>query len=121
MIDIARETLLSVADVARKLGVTRKAVYDWINRSATHPNKHLESVRVGGKVLTSENALRRFAQQSDDEQGSEQPERYPNLSHEEVARQLLEEHGIDIETGKSVRKTVAKAVGKKGKVPHVHK
>jgi hypothetical protein len=64
MIDINTETILSIADAARRLpGKPHlSTVWRWIT-SGTRYGK-LESVVIGGQRFTSAEALQRFAEQS---------------------------------------------------------
>lgn len=67
IIDLNHETLLSVAEVPRRLPsrpggrrVHISAVYRWIRRGVR--GVRLEAIRVGGTMYTSVEALERFAQ-----------------------------------------------------------
>jgi hypothetical protein len=58
MIDFANEQLLDVRGVCELMRVTHDTVYRWFRSG-------LESAKVGGKVITSREALSRFSRQSD--------------------------------------------------------
>lgn len=67
MIDITRETIVSLSDAANRLSVTHKTIRKW----ASMPGRKLETAKVGGKVITSLEALQRFSdQRGDGETGS---------------------------------------------------
>lgn len=59
MIDTTREELIGVEEAARVMKVTVKCIYGWMCRSA----RKLESVKFGGKRMTSREAIQRFGQQ----------------------------------------------------------
>lgn len=54
------ERLIDVAGVAQRCRVSMRTVYRWFDRG-------LESMRMGGVLLTSLEALQRFSRQSDDD------------------------------------------------------
>ncbi len=58
MIDFANEHLLDVRGVCELMRVTHDTVYRWFRGG-------LEFAKVGGKVITSREALSRFSRQSD--------------------------------------------------------
>lgn len=85
MIDIATERLLRLGAVpaflaARGVRVSRRAVYDWKESGA------LETVRVGGILHTSEEALQRHADRGNGER-AEMPADVRRRS-EEAGRRL---------------------------------
>lgn len=55
MVDLARDSLLKVNEVAKRFRVHRRTVEAWMTRG-------LECVMVGRVLYTSEEALQRFAQ-----------------------------------------------------------
>lgn len=57
MIDITRERCLSFTAAAAHLSTTATTIYRWTKRE----KKPLESVKIGGKRVTTLEALRRFA------------------------------------------------------------
>lgn len=57
MIDVTRETVVSLLDVARRLDVTVQTVRNWSMRQV---GAQLETAKFGGKVVTSWEAVRRF-------------------------------------------------------------
>lgn len=57
-IDITRETVVDLNDVARRLRVHIKTVRGWGKRLN---GRRLETVKLGGKIVTSLEALQRFA------------------------------------------------------------
>jgi hypothetical protein len=57
MVDFATETVIDVRGVTQKFCVTHDTVYRWFKRG-------LEHSKVGGKVVTTLQALNRFGQQS---------------------------------------------------------
>lgn len=58
MVDFTRETLVDVRGVTERLRVTHDTVYRWFRRG-------LEYAKVGGKVVTSMEAISRFSRQSE--------------------------------------------------------
>ena len=52
------KNLLTVKSVAERLGINQKTVRRWIN------NDKLESLRIGGRIYTTERALDEFARYS---------------------------------------------------------
>jgi excisionase family DNA binding protein len=63
MIDVAREKLITLADAAAVFGVTRKTIYEWVNRR----DRRLETIRPGGRGMryTSMEAIQRFMVQDE--------------------------------------------------------
>lgn len=61
MIDLQSETLIPLADVPKQLPGRPhvSSVYRWCNRK----RRPLETVKIGGRVYTSLEALERFAEQ----------------------------------------------------------
>lgn len=57
MIDVAKEDLLGVAEVAAWLKVHRRTVEGWFSAG-------LERVNIGGRVFTSRQAIQRFSRDS---------------------------------------------------------
>ncbi len=94
MIDLAKEKLLSVRQVAVRFGVTTKTVYCWINGVG---GRALEATRMGGRLVTSEEALVRFSEPKVDHQ----PAYYTKTKHDEAQHAELKRryaaHGIKID------------------------
>lgn len=57
MVDFAKETVVDVRGVCERFRVTHDTVYRWFKRG-------LEWAKVGGKVVTSLEAINRFSRQS---------------------------------------------------------
>lgn len=89
MIAIRSDKLLSVRAVAVRFGVTTKTVYCWMNGVG---GRSLEAVRVGGRLVTSEEALERFAQPKIEQQQSY----YTPAEHADLKARYAE-HGINID------------------------
>lgn len=91
VVDIIRETRLSVNEAAKFAGVTRQTIHGWMAR--TH-GKRLESAKLGGKRITTREAIQRFLDQ--EESGTRIPIRsvagevYAN--HERALAALDERH-----------------------------
>lgn len=81
MIDVSRERVLSPTQAAVLLGVTRQCVYGWI---AGKGGKRLRSGKLGGKVVTSVEALNEF--QTDPSTPKPKRQRTPRFSAERQAR-----------------------------------
>src|SRR5262245_36707451 len=110
MIDLEAETLLSLKEAARKLPPGRRGrpvnlstVYRWVlggAKSSDGTKVRLDAVRVGGRWLTSTQALQRFAQRLTEQalpgtQEATQPKSAsPRPSAAEAARQELSRLGI---------------------------
>lgn len=92
MVDIAREQIVPLEEVAKKFGVTLQTVRNWTKRG-----KHrLEAIRVGRVVRTSWEAVQRFAANSESDPAAiQQIIKQPQVSetHEESCR-LLREMGL---------------------------
>ena len=58
MININTESLLTIGEAADRLRVTAQTLRTYMTSGAN--GKVLESVRVGGRILTSDGALQRF-------------------------------------------------------------
>ena len=63
MIDVTKEDLLAVAEVAAWLNVHRRTVEGWFGAG-------LERVNIGGRVFTSRQAIQRFSDDSTRPTGS---------------------------------------------------
>lgn len=57
MVDVTRETIVSLIEVARRLNVTVQTVRNWADRQVA---PQLETAKFGGKVVTSWEAVQRF-------------------------------------------------------------
>lgn len=60
MIDVARETLLTLDEAAERMRVTKAAVVKWYRIGSR--GRRLETVKMGGARRTSVEALARFAE-----------------------------------------------------------
>jgi excisionase family DNA binding protein len=92
MIDVNREELLTFDEAASVMKVTWKTIYMWSKRAG----KRLESVKLGGKRLTSREALQRFAEQDDSDAhpvGAVIPPAGPQSDYERSLQTLEERHG----------------------------
>lgn len=100
MIDLTRETVLSVHQAAEKLGVTTKTVYLWAS-DARGDKPRLETAKVGGKRITTLEALQRFTQQ----EAGATPAYVPAIEtdYEAAIRGLRDLHGINITNKEAVR------------------
>lgn len=69
MVDVKGDgtVVLSLIDVARRLGVTVKTVRNWSKPSTSPQRPQLETAKAGGKVITTEEALQRFIRQQNGE------------------------------------------------------
>src|SRR5690606_39237517 len=99
MIDITRETVISLSDAARKLGVHIRTAREWAARIPTPAKPRLETAKAGGKRITSLEAVQRFLRHD----SAESPA--PNQSHlnaaslakhNEALARLKERHGISV-------------------------
>lgn len=94
MVDVANETLLTLADAAKRLPNRPSLCTLWRWRKRGVRGRRLESVTIGGLVYTSVEALARFAEQHG---GIEAPSiRSPAKREKEIARAeaALEAAGI---------------------------
>ncbi|MFG0315798.1 MAG: DUF1580 domain-containing protein [Planctomycetota bacterium JB042] len=84
MIELSRETLLTISDAAAKLpGVHVASIYRWAKEG--HRGKVLETVRVGARIFTSEEALQRFAAACS---GEKEPRKSAPSIPKDLARRL---------------------------------
>lgn len=92
MIDVIQETPVSLFDVARKLGVTTTTVRAW---ASNRGKRRLETAKVGGKRITSWEAVQRFIEQ-DDEADDVPPPRLAVVAanHERSMTVLREKYGF---------------------------
>ena len=80
-IDLKTETLVTLTDVAKRLGVHRVTVQHW----ALGRNKRkLEALKIGGKSYTTLEALGRFSTPIGDNE-SESDAREPGVAEESVS------------------------------------
>lgn len=86
-LDITRETVVDLNEVARRLRVHIKTVRGWGKRLN---GPRLETAKFGGKIVTSLEALQRFAVSNNIKQKPAGQAR-PN---QDVTRYLKEAHGI---------------------------
>ena len=78
--DILKETVISIADAAKLLPATNGAtVWRWVNLGIMLPDGsariYLEHVRVGGRTLTSTEAVFRFVNRQTEMFAAQQAER----------------------------------------------
>jgi hypothetical protein len=88
VIDVTREKLIDLDAAAEICAVTVKTIRMWMGRQS----RQLETVKLGGKRMTSREALQRFAQQ-DGEAGSAVVLPHGGPDPSDVARQMQERHG----------------------------
>jgi hypothetical protein len=92
---LAAEGLRSIVDAADDLGITPRTALRWATAGVR--GARLESIRVGGRRMTSIAAIRRFlrAQQDDDAPSAPVSDRagVAPLSPE-AARRVLQSHGL---------------------------
>lgn len=101
MIDVTRETLLTVKEAAAVVKKHRKTVYEWCCDTDENGNLKsvwLESAIVGGSVMTSMEAINRYSMQCSARRNRRLAVQAPNpLSKEEriakAAAALKERHG----------------------------
>lgn len=84
MVDLAKDRLLKVNEVARRFRVHRRTVEGWMSRG-------LDCVMVGRLIYTSEEALARFAQPRDS--ARQQPIRV-EITKEEEGRMFEAAHAV---------------------------
>jgi hypothetical protein len=99
MIDLTTEKLISIATAAKICGVTTRCVYGWMAREVNP----LESLKFGGKAMTSREALQRFGsrgnaadQQSVEERPSVKMSPSASERREAAKRELRERHGMKV-------------------------
>lgn len=95
MIDVTRETIVSLVDVARRLGVTVQTVRNWSDRQS---GPRLDTMKFGGKVVTSWEALGRFGRDRDGGSavrgGKPRPNAPSTKRRVDAAEKYLQEIGI---------------------------
>jgi hypothetical protein len=84
MVDVARENVVCLEDVARKFDVSLQTVRNWANRSG----HRLETIRVGRLVRTSWEAVQRFAVDNAQESLAVQVTRMEHSEHDDAVRRL---------------------------------
>lgn len=97
MIDINSETILSIADAARRLPGRPhlSTVWRWITTGTRYGK--LESIVIGGQRYTSAEAIQRFAESSTRAANGERPTATTSKQRQwqiEAAEKRLEELGI---------------------------
>ena len=90
LLDISRETVISLEEAARKLDVTTKTVRNWALRQV---GPVLETAKFGGKVVTTLEALQRFGQQRGAKPSKQSAVRLTRRQ-KMLTAQLREHHGI---------------------------
>ena len=88
MIDINRETPLSLKEAASRVGVTARTVWNWIQSG------RLEACRCGRNVRTSVEALARFT--SPYRPARESAGAANNSENDRAMAELREEHGLKV-------------------------
>lgn len=91
MVDIIRETRLSMEEAAEFAGVTRQTVYAWANRIR---GKRLETAKLGGKRVTTREAIQRFLDQDGGSSERVLVPVGPPSDFEDATRLLKERHGF---------------------------
>ena len=89
VIDLTQERVVSINAAAERLGVSPKTVYVWA--ASTHEPR-LETVKLGGKRVTTLEAIQRFARQDEPTPalvGTTNPSDY-----ERAMAGLRERHGV---------------------------
>lgn len=97
MIDFTRETVISLREAARRMGVTVQTVHNWA-KSRTR-GRTLETGKVGGARRTTLEALHRFSDQSRGGAavGAKKPRRpMGDGGHAEAMRIAREELGMNV-------------------------
>ena len=61
MIDLQNETLVTLADLARRLGLGRPTIENWIT-GRNRNRRTLEAIKIGGRIYTSFEAITRFSE-----------------------------------------------------------
>lgn len=87
MVDVAREHVVPLEAVARKLGVSLQTVRNWSSR----PHRRLETVRAGRLVRTSWEAVQRFVIDTNQESPVSQTTTQTTQAHEEACELLRRE------------------------------
>jgi hypothetical protein len=91
MIDIARETVISLVDVARRLDVDVRTVRNWTKR----PDNPLYAEPFGGKWVTTLEELQRWGRAGKKRKTSAAVSVVTNnRQHHAAAKHLQEVHGI---------------------------
>jgi hypothetical protein len=96
MVNIATEAMLDLKQAAELCRVSVKTIRNWATR-VTAPR--LETAKLGGKIVTTREALQRFTVQRDTEvhqqrQVAESLRPQTNDAHDEAMRRLREIHGV---------------------------
>lgn len=100
MVNLKTEALLNLKQAAERCGVSVKTVRNWAERM-TGPR--LETAKLGGRVVTTLEALQRFTVQRDtvvyqQRQVAEslRPPLMSNAAHDDAMRRLREIHGATV-------------------------
>lgn len=88
MLDIQKETPVSLFEVAEKFNVTVTTVRKWTNPNKRH---HLETAKIGGKRFTTWEAVQRFVEPDNPEA---EKAAIIRASHERAMKVLRELHGF---------------------------
>lgn len=91
VVDLTREKRLDMDEAAAFAGVTRQTIYAWFTR---RHGKRLETAKMGGKRITTLEALQRFLDQDGDEQAAASVPAGPQPDHDRAMQLLRERHGF---------------------------
>ena len=84
--DILTETRLSLTELAKQQGRSTPTVWRWANTGVGSPRIKLETVRIGGRRFTSQEAFRRFVEKRNTQPTDDGPERRTNRRREAAIR-----------------------------------
>ena len=94
MIDVNTETLLPFSKAAKRCAVTIPTLYSWAFRG-TKEGWRLESIKLGGKRFTSEEALERFVEAQNPDQPEEKREtRTQRKRRIDKVKEYLKQEGL---------------------------
>ena len=91
MIDVQRETLMTLEEAAKRLKVTKAAITKWFRVGVN--GRRLETVKLGGARRTSLEALSRFAQHPQPNGSSPVPTESARAAQEYIARRRAMRQG----------------------------
>lgn len=90
MINLSHEQVLTLGQAAQKLGVTRQTVYRW----AAQLGHRLETVKLGGKRVTTNEAIQRFARHDREPQAAATVAAFDGSGYATAMQNLKERHGF---------------------------